>query len=249
VVQYIVEIVTAITIFLVVVILAIYLSILKKNGWIGEPSNYRCPNPECKKIFQSPLKVKDYSTKKVAHLACPECGYDLGSSNNGKALNEIAFETKPKQKTNELSAALVQKSALITNKESEKPEIAKTDSMVIEPNRGKSAQLDSRSLEAYVLESQRILEAKNSTLTPIDNKVTLTQKNKIFDDDSLKVRPNENKKPQEINPEKTAVVKKDKPAGCKHFLGYLWTLSNGATTPDECYVCPDLIECNEETKQ
>jgi DNA-directed RNA polymerase subunit RPC12/RpoP len=34
------------------------------------------------------LKVKDYSTKKETHLACPECGYDLGYSNNEKTLKQ-----------------------------------------------------------------------------------------------------------------------------------------------------------------
>jgi hypothetical protein len=90
-----VDLVTAITIVLIGVILTIYLLILKKNGWIGEASNYRCPNPQCRKIFQVPMKVKDFSTKKVVGLACPECGYDLGSLNVGKGSNEPAVQCKP----------------------------------------------------------------------------------------------------------------------------------------------------------
>ena len=62
------------TVVLIGVILTVYISILKRNGWIGKTSNYRCPNNQCKKIFQKPLKVKNYSNQKEIHLACPECG-------------------------------------------------------------------------------------------------------------------------------------------------------------------------------
>lgn len=93
-----VGLVTAITIVLIVAILAVYLSILKKNGWIGKASNYRCPNPQCRKIFQVPMKVKDFSTKKEVGLACPECGYDLGSLEGEKGLKETTLQSEPELK-------------------------------------------------------------------------------------------------------------------------------------------------------
>ena len=91
------DIVTAITIILIAAILTVYLSILKRNGWIGKTSNYRCTNPQCRKIFQTPVKVKDLSKKNEAHLACPECGFDLGLLNAEKGL-EIAIESKQELK-------------------------------------------------------------------------------------------------------------------------------------------------------
>lgn len=93
-----VDLVTAITIVLIGAILTVYLLILKKNGWIGEASNYRCPNPKCRKIFQVPMKVKDFSTKKEVGLACPECGYDLGSLEGGKGLKETTLQSEPELK-------------------------------------------------------------------------------------------------------------------------------------------------------
>ena len=102
-----VGLVTAITIALIGVIVTIYLLILKKNGWIGEASNYRCPNPQCRKIFQVPMKVKDFSTKKVVGLACPECGYDLGPLNGGKGLNEAAVQCKPELETRDSVSILI----------------------------------------------------------------------------------------------------------------------------------------------
>ncbi len=92
------EIVTAITIVLIVAILAVYLLILKRNGWIGETSNYRCPNPQCQKIFQEPVRVKDFSNKKQVGLACPECGFDLGSLDDKKGLKETTLQNKPELK-------------------------------------------------------------------------------------------------------------------------------------------------------
>ena len=92
------ELVTVITVVLIGVILTIYLLILKKNGWIGEASNYRCPNPQCRKVFQVPMKVKDFSTKKEVGLACPECGCDLEPLKGGKGLKETGSHGEPELK-------------------------------------------------------------------------------------------------------------------------------------------------------
>jgi len=92
-----IDIVTTITIILIGAIVTVYLSILKQNGWIGKTSNYRCPNPQCRKIFHTPVKVKDLSKKNENHLACPECGFDLGLLNAEKGL-EIAVESKQELK-------------------------------------------------------------------------------------------------------------------------------------------------------
>ncbi len=103
--------------------MTVYLSILKRNGWIGKTSNYRCPNPQCKNVFQKPIKVKDYSNQKEIHLACPECGYDLGSSNNKNALKENMVENKSELKTPESPATLIENKVSMTNNVSKEPEI------------------------------------------------------------------------------------------------------------------------------
>lgn len=111
----------AVTVVLIGVILTVYLSILKRNGWIGKTSNYRCPNPQCKKVFRKPIKVKNQSNQKEIRLACPECGYDLGSSNNKNALNERTIENMPEAKTSEPPNALIENkvSVIKVSKESE----------------------------------------------------------------------------------------------------------------------------------
>jgi hypothetical protein len=80
-VQLTFEVVTIITVVVIGVILALYLMILRKNGWLGGNSDvYRCPNQKCKGIFQKPIEIKDLSvTPARVYPACPECGVDLGS--------------------------------------------------------------------------------------------------------------------------------------------------------------------------
>ena len=77
--QNVVEIVTVVTIALISVIFAVYLMILRKNGWLGGKSDfYRCANKECKKIFKKPIELKDLSENPPRiYPACPECGADL----------------------------------------------------------------------------------------------------------------------------------------------------------------------------
>ncbi len=138
-IPYAVEIVTAITIILIVAILAVYLSILKKNGWIGEPSNYRCPNPQCEKIFQTPLKVKDFSNKKEVHLACPECGYDLGSLNGKKGLKEITLQSKPEVKIQDSTSKRIETEVSTTNNGSKEPNALKAAAPIVESKKNETS--------------------------------------------------------------------------------------------------------------
>ena len=93
--QNIGEIVTILAIALIGIIFAVYLIILKKNGWLGGKSDfYRCPNQECKKIFQKPIELKDLSeTPPRIYPACPECGADLALF-FGSALKKVPILRK-----------------------------------------------------------------------------------------------------------------------------------------------------------
>ena len=115
-VPYSIDLVTAIAISLIITILAVYLSILKKYGWIGEPSNYRCPNPQCKTIFQTPLKVKGFSNKSEVHFACPECGCDLGLLKDKNGLSEISLQGKSKLKIRDSDLKAIETEVSMTNR-------------------------------------------------------------------------------------------------------------------------------------
>ena len=80
---YTFEVVTAITLTVIGIILALYFMVLKRKGWLKDDSHepspfYRCPNPECRKIFDKPIVFTDLSQNPApAQSACPHCGFDL----------------------------------------------------------------------------------------------------------------------------------------------------------------------------
>jgi len=139
-IQYVVEILIAVDVTLISAILIVDVLILKNNGWIGKTSNYRCPNPRCQKIFQKPLKVKNFSSKKEIRFACPECGYDLGSSKDEKRLEEIALQSKPELKTKDSASTPIETKAFKTSNRSKEAKALKTTTPVVESEENKSTQ-------------------------------------------------------------------------------------------------------------
>jgi len=117
--QNIVEIVTILAIALISIIFAVYLMILKKNGWLGGNSDfYRCPNQECKKIFQKPIDLKDLSVIPARiYPACPECGADLDRffGTSTEKMLKIRKKTISNQKKIEIES--IEKKAKIENVE------------------------------------------------------------------------------------------------------------------------------------
>lgn len=242
----------AVTAVLIGVILTVYLSILKRNGWIGKTSNYRCPNPQCKKVFQELIKVKDYSNQKEVHFACPECGYDLGSSNNKNALTENMIKNKLELKTPEPSATLIENKVSVISKASKETETVEKNHPSVELNQFKSVQTTTAiSLGESESKSSQNIE-KEQVAKSIENKVT-TIKDTAKESKSLENPPKTLESKQNVKPPKTnnkLTIKqtendkgKDKPEGCNHYFGYLATLPKSAGTPDECYLCPKLIDC------
>jgi len=77
---YRIETITILTVITIAAILATYITVLRKNGWLGKAELfYRCPNPQCRKIFRKPATVKDLSiAEEHVYQGCPECGADLG---------------------------------------------------------------------------------------------------------------------------------------------------------------------------
>ena len=71
--------------------------------------------PNAKKSSKTPLKVKDFSNKKEVHLACPECGYDLGSLDGKKGLKEITLQNKPEVKIQDSTSKPIETKVSTTN--------------------------------------------------------------------------------------------------------------------------------------
>jgi hypothetical protein len=148
-----VEISTAITIVSIAAILAVYLLVLKRNGWIGKPSIEKIPM-------------------------------------------ENTNEVKPEVKIPEPAPVAVETKVVIAKKET--------------------------------IETQAFIET--AVAVPA-------------------VRLQENKKVKRKNRKKADEPEKDRPEGCNHYFGYLWSLPKGTATPDECYMCFKLIDCYKETNE
>lgn len=109
------EIVTTLTIAVIGIILTLYVIVLKKKGWLTDENmsgtSYLCPNPECRKIFERPVKLTDLSTWPArAYLACPHCGLDLGTISPTKA-NTAASDLASKMQNQKPDASLHLKAA------------------------------------------------------------------------------------------------------------------------------------------
>ncbi len=76
------QMVTALTIASIGAILLLYFIVLKRKGWLTEETksvtSYLCPNPQCRKVFEEPIKLTDLSQKPPrVFLGCPHCGIDM----------------------------------------------------------------------------------------------------------------------------------------------------------------------------
>jgi hypothetical protein len=49
--------------------------------------------------------------------------------------------------------------------------------------------------------------------------------------------------PKKGQKEKNKDIKKIKPAGCVHFLGYLKNRPEGSPIPEECLTCVSVMQC------
>jgi hypothetical protein len=140
------------------------------------------------------MKVKDFSNKKAVGLACPECGYDLGSFDGKKGLKENALQSKPEIKIQDSTPKPIETEVSTTNYGNKEPEASRTAAPIVELKKNESSP-----------------EIDNSCLKQkLDNH------------------------------------KKDGPACCNHYFGYLGGIPKHAETLNECYFCPRLIECCEK---
>jgi hypothetical protein len=77
------DMVTILTITGIVVILALYVLVVYKKGWLKGDSNtlrayYRCPNQKCRRVFEEPVWLRDLSqAPPESYQACPHCGFNL----------------------------------------------------------------------------------------------------------------------------------------------------------------------------
>lgn len=66
---------------------------------------------------------------------------------------------------------------------------------------------------------------------------------KVLDVISAQPQKEEEKKKKEEPPVKSQEKEEKGPSGCPHHFGYLASRAKGAPIPQECLICPKIVEC------
>ena len=232
-VPYTIETVTTIAIVVIAIILAVYLIILRKNGWLGGNSYfYRCPNQECKRVFQNPVEMKDLSETPVrVYPACPHCGNDLGpllasfTGSKPGSYKALIRPGKPEAQTKDPAPRNeTQQPKTVGQRESSQLNLPKT------------------------AESKKTQINLDKNKTPCDAPQTPESS---FEHRKEAEIPKERPQTPTPNPEVTrdsalgskVQVSKDNQATCSHYFGYLHTLQKASLIPNACYSCRRIMDC------
>ncbi len=215
-------------------ILAVYLVILRRSGWLGGTSGdlYRCPNQQCKRVFQKPAELKDLSeTPTRVYPACPHCGVDLGPLLASFAQSEsVSFKRSFRARKPE-----PQMEKPMPRKETLQPKIL-GQKMNPQSNTLKPAE----SLKTEI----KVDKTKPPGVPP-------QRSESSFEHKKESEKTNEKPQIQAPNPTVTrnnavgtnAQASTDKPAVCSHFFGYLRTLPKASLIPKPCYSCSRMVDC------
>jgi len=213
------------------IILAIYLTVLKRNGWLGGSGQlYRCPNRECRKVFRKPVELKDLSeTPACVYPACPHCGINLGT------LFASGIEKK-------LSLKIT---APVQHKVTEIKTVANVERRSLEAacpteNRGKELP---RAVEIKTQIGTESCEKPGKTIVSAQP----AQESREKSDTLLKPQQSHSQEKalgeEATSPNAESEFSDKSPKGCLHFFGYLRYLPKGSVAPDNCYSCPIMVDC------
>ena len=127
------------------------------------------------------------------------------------------------------------------------------ENKIIKPNPQFSLnnQVNKKNPQPTIVKSKTELNPKLTTRTTetprtIINKPNNENKNNTPLTPAKKVQENATPQPTATKPtikQEFASTTDEKPEGCKNYLGYLGTLTQGKSFPDECFTCNKLIEC------
>jgi hypothetical protein len=228
------ETVTIIAVLIICVILAIYLTILRRNGWLGGSDKfYRCPNLECKKIFRTPAKVKDLSeTPPRIHYSCPECGTDIEPFLTSDISKEIATEAKIKQPVTPKPVYLKQKPEMQTTPQQSAP---------------KPTYLKQKSEPQPATPKPVYLNQKPETQPTTPKPVYLKQKPEPQSATPSQIQIKEPQPKQTVQTLKSDITgdnsKTAKSPGCQYYFGYLGNRQKNESIPETCLDCPNSLDC------
>jgi hypothetical protein len=244
------EPVTILTVAIICVILAIYLSVLKKNGWLGSSGSkfYRCPNPECKGIFQKPIELKDLSeTPARVYPACPHCGFNLelvlGSGIGKKLPLKITAPVQHKKTGTKTEVKADVKAEIKTGTKTE--DFA---SSIEKRNLEAAGPTENRGQLVQAVEIKTQIGAENVE-KPGETPVSTQPAQESVEKSDVLLKPEQSHSPERAlveeatTPNAESEFSDKSPKGCPHFFGYLRYLPKGSIAPDNCYSCPIMVDC------
>jgi hypothetical protein len=231
---YTFEAVTAITITVLSVIIAIYIVVLKKKGWLKEEtppeSFFLCPNPKCEKIFQKPMKLTVLSeTPPREHYACPHCGVIL-----------TALHSRTQKKP---------KLTVGTPLSQEKPKIKIEDLLAREKHLKHTEEPMVPTGNQETITSSKSTEIPEEPAVAVETPKPLENSHEYKALEHLKEKPlpTEQVEASEVSKEEelptTTKNTEAKPQKCPYYLGYLKSIPKNSVMPEECFSCPKILEC------
>ena len=253
------EIVTATTVILVGVILTVYLSLLKKNGWIGNNFGSTTAIPISTKPLQKPVNGKTYLTTKEMEVARSKPEHSAFIPSNKRPLGEVMLQSKTAFKAKYSAPKISENKILTANTYDKEQRIEKT----VIPAIKTEEKVNLQKINHGQIVKQENFAVKKEGPEGCNNFLGYLRghsKNKPLPDEcfvcskligcaiEVAIKPKEKENSQIMNNEsfikqKSSDIKKEKPQGCSNFLGYLNVHPKGVPLPDECFACSSLIDC------
>jgi len=245
--------ITIIAVALISLIFTLYLIALRKNGWLGGNSNfYRCPNQECKKIFQKPIELKDLSTNPPStYPACPECGANLNTFFNSitSKTPKITAKPLPNQKKNEINpieSKMATKKVETSNSNQKQLSMptrkTPTVNPLIKPTEMRRAPASNQNQKPLSAPTEKATITKPE-IKPIEIKNEAKKTETPNQNQNLPPKPRV-RIPMAKTPTESIKRNTAGDSGCDYFFGYLATINiKQDGTPLICLECPRTLEC------
>jgi len=218
---------TALTVSGILAILAIYVIVVYKKGWLKRESRndqayYLCPSQKCRRVFKKPVWLTDLSrTPPESYQACPHCGMNVQAA-SPSSLATATSEATPKLPLPLSEVRNTQDGLHFTRREGA---TAKSE---------RSSELSQPTLQTSGPKSQPESEGRQVHKP-------------LFQ--YPQIRNEAQEKPlgsPKRNGEKSSFESQRK---CSHFFGYVKTLPKNTPIPDECLWCPSIVDCLSHEKR
>lgn len=209
------DIITALTLGGIVAILALYMLVVYKKGWIrrdskGSKTYYLCPNTKCRRVFKEPIWLTDLSKMPPESFqSCPHCGINLQTPPS------FSFRTNAESKTATHPQLI---------------HVGDQTSKGMQHHQRESTKQITPKIDMHV-QSPRQADPKPA----IKTQATQTSYSEMHVPTTAKSIPTLQK-----HEEKKPVASSK---SCQHYLGYVRTLPKSTPIPDECMWCSLIVKC------